>query len=230
MKLEPKYKELYQNWQKTKSTKDLQKLLDAAYPTIEKGLKVFGGGLPNLYGRAKLIALDAMASYDPNQAPLDSYLMLNFQRLQRFLPQTGSMIKIPEAIRMQARELENAAAELEAKLQRPPSDQEIADYMGISLKRIEKIRSAQGVVPGSAFGEEIVTQEEIPDAKLKLWIDTVYKESSPMQQYIMEHVYGLHGKKKKTLADIAKALKVSIGTVHGNLRKIEEKISLITKI
>lgn len=235
MKIENKYKELYLDWKKTGSKESLKKLMDVLYPTIEKGIKTFGGGLPSLYGKAKLIAYDALNSYSPDKGTLDSHLMLNLQRLYRYAPQSGAILDVPELVRMQAKQLETISKELEEKFRRPVSDQELADYMGLSLRRIQKIRSAQGTVPESIFegstpAKALVDVDDKQKAKRELWMETLYKEVSPVQQYIMDHKFGLHGHKPKTLEEIAQKLKLSVSTVHKYLREIDEKLDLINKV
>lgn len=135
MKLEKKYLDIYQKYSANKDPESLNELIQALNPVLRKGINTFGYGVPTLYGRAKLLAKNAIETYDPHKAPLESHVMLHLQRLQRYAPRTGNVLDVSEGQRMLARELSNAEKELEDKYNRPPSDAELADYLGINVRR-----------------------------------------------------------------------------------------------
>jgi len=224
MKLEKKYQQAYMQYYVTKSQDALRELIELLEPTIKRGFYYFGQGLPALYGKAKLLAKDAIETYDPKKGPLETHVLLTLQRLQRLAPRVSNIVSVPEARRMLNIQLQEATKELEDKYGRPPSDQELADYLGLSLKKIENVRQAQGAAAESVFQGNVATTESqrTSQAKEKLWMETVYKSLSPIQQKIMEGRYGLFGNRPKTLQEIADELNISTTGVHAHLARIDE--------
>lgn len=228
MNLENKYKDAYLQYTTDPyNQENIKKIMEAIQPTVEKAHKTFGYGLPVLRAKAKLLAYNAIKTYDPSKGSLDGHLMLTLQRLRRFVPKVTNVVSVPEAVRMQAKALEEAEHELQDKYNRPPSDQEIADYTGLSLKKIKRLRTPMGSVAESVFdGNVKVDQVEQEQTGEDLWQEAIYKELSPTQQYIMERRFGLHGRQPETLEQISKNLNMATSSVHQQLNKINEKLQL----
>lgn len=185
--------------------------------------------MPTLYGHAKILTKNAIESYDPEKGSLESHIMLNLQRLQRLAPQTGNILDISEGNRLLQREITNVEKELEDKLGRPPSDQEIADHLGISIKRIRSLRNIYGTVPESAFEGDVAVESlgqspQSSNIKHKLWQEAVYQELSPIDQYIAETRLGLFGKKVLPIEMVAKKLKMSPAYVSQRAKAIAQKL------
>jgi len=229
LKLEQKYVPIYQQYVSDPNPENLRKMIDALSPTIEKGIKTFGAGLPTLYGRAKLITSSALQSYDPKKGALDSHVMLHLQRLQRYLPKTSNVVDVSEATMMLQSQVMEAEKELEDELGRPPSDAELASHLKMSMKKLERLRTATGTVPSSAFDDNAQTQpieQKTDDEKYKLWQEVVYMDLNPIQQYIAERRYGLHGKKQESVEEMARKLKISPNMVYQHLKTIEQKMAI----
>lgn len=62
------------------------------------------------------------------------------------LDELRTMDWVPRLVRSKASKLNEAIQTLEAKLGRPPSQQELADYFGISLEELEKLMSEANTV------------------------------------------------------------------------------------
>lgn len=230
MKLEKRYAEYYANYIKNRDRESLNQLMQALQPVMLKGINTFGYGIPTLRGRAKLLVLDAINSYDPSRGPLESHVMLSLQRLQRYAPDTGNVVKLPEGVRMLQRQVVDAEKELEDKYNRAPSDQELADYLGLSLKKIRSARVASGAIPESAFEGNVEMKSISQDnqeisPKVKLWQESVYKELSPIHQYIAERRLGIFGHKPEPVEQVAKRLKISPASVSNYTKEVAQKLA-----
>ncbi len=230
-KLELQQQELLANVQKYKETRDQQAfdvLMKYLEPTIEQGIRVFGQGNESLRGQTKLLVINAIDSYDPQKGDLKTYVLLHLQRLRRLSGQANP-VNVPESIKLVLIQIQQAEAELRDKYGRPPSDQEIADYTGLSLKKIQKAREySTGIAESTVEGVGAVTEKQLTQEqeRRELWIQAIYIDLSPVEQYILDSAYGRNGKEKKTLQEIADDLKLPVSTVHAKLKKIEELISL----
>jgi len=225
---EQQYIELIQRY-KRGDKQALRELMDLISPIIRKGIMTFGGGDETLEGRARLIAKRVIDNYNPKVGRLENYLMLNLQELRRRASESRNVLSSSEYIRLQQKKLYESEKELEDRLGRPPSDQELADYLGISIKKIAKLRSAQGGVAGSAVMDmptKVPDLGELNEAQ-QLWLQTIYLEAPPEDKVVIENYFGLHGKKPATIEQIAQKLKKSVGYVHERIRKIQEEFSNI---
>ena len=225
---EQQYIELIQRY-KRGDKQALRELMDLISPIIRKGIMTFGGGDETLERRARLIAKRVIDNYNPKVGRLENYLMLNLQELRRRASESRNVLSSSEYIRLQQKKLYESEKELEDRLGRPPSDQELADYLGISIKKIAKLRSAQGGVAGSAVMDmptKVPDLGELNEAQ-QLWLQTIYLEAPPEDKVVIENYFGLHGKKPATIEQIAQKLKKSVGYVHERIRKIQEEFSNI---
>jgi RNA polymerase sigma factor for flagellar operon FliA len=84
------------------------------------------------YGTLGLI--DAVERFDPTRGiKFETYAIARIRGA--IIDALRSLDQIPRTARQRAREIESAIAELEAKLKRPPTDQEVADRMGMDVER-----------------------------------------------------------------------------------------------
>jgi RNA polymerase sigma factor for flagellar operon FliA len=84
------------------------------------------------YGTLGLI--DAVERFDPTRGiKFETYAIARIRGA--IIDALRSLDQIPRTARQRAREIEAAIAELEAKLKRPPTDQEVADRMGMDVER-----------------------------------------------------------------------------------------------
>jgi len=220
------YAELLERYKKHGDVEALRQLLDALRPVILKAIRTFAeGNIDVLEGKARLIAKRVIDNYDPKKGKLENYLMLNLQELRRRSAESRNILSSSEYIRLQQKALYESEKELEDKLGRPPSDQELADYLGISLKKIERLRSAQGGTVASSvpdLGIHVPKLGELNEAQ-KLWLETMYLEAPNEDKIIIENYFGLHGRKPETLEQIAKRINKSLGYVHGRLKEIQKQ-------
>lgn len=226
--------EFLEAYTKYKETGDLNQIFPKIRPIIEYGWRTFGGGLPSLYGIAKKITLRALPNYDPSKGDLKSYLMLNLQELQKKVPESGEIISASYELRLLNKQLEEAEKELEDKYNRAPSDQELADFLGVSLKKIERARKLTGSVPESTFeGGQIGIQPLDDNATQKeihpLWVESIYKTLSPVDQFILDSRLGLHGRKQLGVEEIARKLKMSVGSVSLRMKQLSDKLTVPEK-
>ena len=218
--LESKYKSPYDAWKLDPSPKNSTILLDAIDPEIKRGITAHvGKPNPLIRSRARRMALKAVGTYDSDKgAKLGTHIVNQLQGLKRISRKQTQVLKIPERVSMDQYRVEQARLELVDRNGRDPSATEMADYTGLSVRRLEHIRKfknpvAEGAVIGPQ-GEEGAAGF-LPSVAVTgdAWTEVVYSDLGPVNQNIMEWTLGLHGQPQLSNQAIARKLRISPGAV-----------------
>ncbi|HEV7872205.1 MAG TPA: sigma-70 family RNA polymerase sigma factor, partial [Modestobacter sp.] len=117
-----------------------------------------GSGLPAHVEQADLVSygtfglIDAITRFEPSrEIKFESYAMSRIRGA--IIDELRSTDWIPRSVRMKARQFERTVAALEAKLQRSPSDEEIADEMDMDVEEIRKFLGQLSLVNVVALDE-----------------------------------------------------------------------------
>lgn len=229
--IEPEFKDLFNEWKKSKNPETTSNLLKSIQPILNAAILSYAGQSDQFTkGRAKILALEALENYDPTKSKLKTHLLTRLQRLRRDIGQINSPIHIPERITLDSLRLKKAQEEFIDKYGREPSDIELADASGLSIKRITTLRKLKAPVAesqimvendeGQMLGNNVVIKPKSNDALLEF----VYHSVSPTDQLIMEHLFGLNGKKKLGKSEIAAKLGVSPATVTNRVKYIQSQL------
>lgn len=222
---------IYSTWQTAKTPENNTKILQALHPVIETAVSSYGGqASPNLASRAKLMALKALDTYDPKRGNVRTHLLSQLQGLRRFAAKEQNIIAIPEQVGLDFQHMQSAENELRDSLSRDPTDDELADATGLSVKRIRKIRTFhQPVATGSTVietGEDnmsgdiastVPNQNRAADA----WSEFVYGDLTPTDKLIMDMSLGRNGRRKASTQEIARRLNITPGAVSQRAAKIQ---------
>ena len=230
-KLEPEFAEPYQLFRADPSPKNADTMLQALKPVIDKGLRAHVGSKvsPLTRSHARRITLQALESYDPAQAKLSTHVINHLAGLKRVERKQTHILKVPERVILDQRFLHQKSAEFEDEYGREPSTQELADFTGLSPKRIDYVRKfANPLATGqlSATSQSPESQEFNPAVQRfgpsKAWLELVYSDLNPTDQLIMEWTFGLHNKRPRSNQEIARRLGITPGAVSQRKRKIQQ--------
>lgn len=175
------------------------------------------------------MAVEGMQRYDPTRAKLRTHLMSHLQGLQRISQQENQIISIPERVSLDSYHLNKAETDLRDSLGREPSSSELADHTGMSLKRMSYVRKAQ---PGLAEGSLRSTGEDGEEGAVHgpavmgsdnhdAWAHYIYHDLPPVDQSILEHSIGLHGRKLLSKQELSRKLKLSPGSISQRSARIQ---------
>jgi len=232
-KLETEYEPLYTAWKAGPSKETTGALLRSVEPVISNAIRSYasGTGSPTLRSRARQLATQSFKSYDPARGTLRSHLLSRLQRLRRLAAQEQQIIRVPEQVSLDQIRTAQIETDLQEKLGRPPSDQEIADKTGLSLRRLAHIRQGrrpiaegrlQQVTPEDAGGYAPAVQPV--EQNYDVGLEFVYDDQDPQNQFIMERAFGLHGHPQTSATDIARAMKLTPGAVSHRMQQIQGQI------
>lgn len=162
--LEDQYREPYETWKAGPASPESNAaILKAIDPIVQKGVKMYGDDSPLSASQGKLLALDGLNSYDPEQARLQSHLLNQMQGLRRKSRQQHEVVRVPERILLESSKLRDYTQEFQDELGREPTDAELSDKLGLSTARIKQIREFQpGMTTGQAGSKDLRTSEPCP--------------------------------------------------------------------
>lgn len=226
--LEDDYKDVYERWQGSTGVEENAEILDKLSPVIDKGVQIYGGAPSALTkSRARRLALQGLSTYDRKRSRLQSHLINHMQGLQRISRQQHNVVNVPERVMMDNQKLSRYTQELSDNLGREPTDSELADKAGVSIKRIKYVREWH---PGMTTGQvssidPMGSPGAASNAKAhNAWLEIVYDDLGPIDQKIMEFSLGLHGRPQLGNAEIASRLKRTPGAISQRKAKIQQQL------
>ena len=147
-----------------------------------------GSGLPSHVEQADLISygtfglIDAITRYEPSrEVKFESYAMARIRGA--IIDELRNTDWIPRSVRMKARQFERAVAELESRLQRSPSDEEVAEEMGMDVEDVRKFLGQLSLVNVVALDELLVDD----DGGAPRLVDTLQDSTALDPQAVAEH-------------------------------------------
>lgn len=214
----------YVNWQQDPNPKNLGAVLHELGPIITQEVHRYAGPKPLLRARARVLAVDAIRNYDPQRGvPLGAYIRQQLQPLSRYSANLRP-VSVSEALVQRAAELNTQRQNLAHELNRDPTDEELADYTGLSVAKIQKYRKQ---VPPVTAESALVNKEGeqfMPDTQISAHVseaaDAVYADLDERDRQIYDWRVkdGLPG------TEIAKRLGVSQVTISQRTEAIADRI------
>jgi DNA-directed RNA polymerase specialized sigma subunit len=184
--------------------------------------------------RAKVLTIKAVKTFDPMSGTrLNSWIVTNLQPLSRYSVKQRD-VHISEDKARLAAQLNTVANQLKDDLGRDPTDEELADETGMSVKRIRDARKAAVATVTSGSFDELAGDDDsssIPGvfepSKVPFAQEAVYHDLSPEDRFIFDSVLGTHGAKRLSGKDVALKLGITPAAVSLRAKKLAEQIAYI---
>jgi RNA polymerase primary sigma factor len=155
------------------------------------------------------------------------------QAVQRGVANKSRVIRIPVHIVEREQKISRAERELVARLERPPTDEEVAEKSKLPLKQVREVRGAARAVASldkpvgeddsASYGDLFASNEATPDEQVELELNeralhAAVAELSEREQQILNLRYGLSGEADpKSLEEIGRIL----GITRERVRQVE---------
>jgi len=226
----------YDSWRKNQTPSNLKRVIDDLEPTIKSSIRTYVGPRvsPTIDQRAKIIAARAVKKYDPSQkANLNTYVSNQLRELQRTAPQISDPLSPSERFRQNQGEIMTAETEIEDRIGRPATDEEIARATGFPVKRVTKVRERMRArVPMSVYedsfgeddddgAEDIVASEH---TDYDDWVDAVYQDLDDIDRLILMHRTGYRGTNILSNREIAMRLDMSPASVSQRAGRVQKRL------
>lgn len=207
---------------------DKRAFLKEYAPVVESALRSYGGNDPALRTRARIMALQALKTYNPSKnVALKTHVYNTLHGLSRFSRGRREPVRIPEQWSQDFDRVARVEAQITSEKGRAATMLELADKLSIPVERIKMIKAR---IP-KVKPEAVVTSEKGElvsragdDNPLKAWSEFVYHDLDDVDKKIFEMGTGYGGAKVSTRADIAKKLGISSPAVSQRISKITSKL------
>jgi DNA-directed RNA polymerase specialized sigma subunit len=223
--------ERYEQWQKQPTPENMQGLVDALEPTITSEIQRFGGPQELLRSKARSLAIKAVKTYKPESgAHLKSWVVTQLQPLSRYTNQLKP-VYTPEVAVQHAAEVNRVREQYVMEEGKDPTDEDLADLTGLSVKRIASLKSkAPALVSESIYdtGEEESTTQApavTQTSNLSMVEDMVYESLNDRDKTIHDFKVGRHGKPVLSNQEIAARLGISPAAVSQRSAQIASQIA-----
>lgn len=224
----------YEVWQKRQTPEDLREVVKRLDPVIQSAVSSYAGqkAPPTVRQRARLLAADAIQSFDPKRgAGLQTHVSNQLRALQRMAPQITDPFSPSEHFRRQQQEIRDAQDLLLEEMGRDPTDEEVADLTGLPRRRVTKVRSRMRArIPTSAYEESFDDDDEAEDIVTSKrtdfddWIDAVYDDLGELDRLIMMHRTGYRNADTLSNQEIAERLNISPAAVSQRAKRIQRRL------
>jgi RNA polymerase sigma factor for flagellar operon FliA len=182
---------LWANYKQARSRELRDKLIIQYSPLVKYVAGRVGVGLPRNVEQSDLVSfgvfglIDAIEKFDPARGyKFETYAIARIKGA--ILDELRSIDWVPRSVRSKARTLERAMGKLEAEHHRAPTDEEVADEMGVSAQQLQTTLSQISFVGVAALDEMLSGGDRGESVSLG---DTVAdKADGPMGVYEVEEM------------------------------------------
>lgn len=216
----------YLAWKANPSPTTLSQVVQGLQPTIRYSLgAVNAGDDPIVQSKALLYAADAVERYDPlnaNGASLPTFVSSHLRQLGRTARMQKMPIKIPEKIQLDAYHLYRKGLEFMEQNNREPDTLELADFSGLPVRRIEKVRRYQMTTPTDGAGVSGAAYDPGYDQEAVAYVHT---GSDHLDRRILELKTGYGGHPVTPPAEIGRLLNLTPSQLSRRSMRMAQRIS-----
>lgn len=228
---EDAYEPAYTAWKAAPGPAGNAAVLTALRPVIDGAVRTHvGEPNPLITSRARAMTLEGLASYDPAKGKLKTHVYNHLLGLKRVNRKQTNIVRAPERVQYDRANLDDATRQLGDELGREPTDGELADRTGFSVRRMSRVRSynpaaSEGAVSdpetGAGFSGNVSSPGEDVGAA---WRQIVYDDLDPYHQKVMELALGLNGRRQISNQAIAAKMGRSPGAISQAKGRIQKLI------
>jgi DNA-directed RNA polymerase specialized sigma subunit len=214
-----KDQELYEEWKRSGSSRALGDLINQLSGPIYTEVHRQSGTLPNaaLAAEAKKWAIRAIQTYDPTRgAALSTHVQSYLPKVRRMNYKYQNAARLPENLQLKYKVYDRTVQNLADKLNRDPTEEEIAQDMGWSKGQVVKFRNS-------------LYEDLIESVSSKPYETTRFNENKILLDYIMtqlspEEIKIWENAKKMSSEELAKELGVNVNRLNYMKSKLKTKV------
>lgn len=208
-------------------------LVQAAQPMIDKAIMSILGqsyNNPIIRRRAHIMMAQKLPEFSKDGgASLSTFIHTNLLPLKRLAPTIDEPLRVPETLILDRNKIEAATKDFLDMTGREPSDDELADILYISKKRIAKVRSTampvnEGALTSPEEPEEVISPGTV-DTREKSTLDLLYNDLSDDDKQVYSFRTGYGNAPVLENDAIAKKMNRDVKWVSQRASKIQNRIN-----
>lgn len=223
--------ELWKTWDANgRKKKDLEPLYNSFKPVINQEVRKWTRNeIPASAIRAEvnLHFINAVKSFDPQRAGLNTWVHNNFRKTQRFIKTYQNIGHIPEGQQRLITPYKQAKEELATKFGHEPDVDSIASHMGVPARKVAQLqKELRRDLPVSRFEEEGMGGDPVTNLTPKELeaFNLIKYDLTPEEKTVYEYTFGVGGKPLLRPGEIAKAAKIHPSKVSRIRAKLKDKV------
>lgn len=192
--------------------------------------------LDDIINEGLITLADTVEKYDPAKGGFSTYASIRIRGM--IIDYAKKQDWVAASVRKRVQQIEQAALELTNQLGRDPSEQEVADYLHLSLAQYRRALAI-------SFTRNIISLEEVLDKNCEHWLQgrtanpedelqhnelvqqlAVAIESLEEKEQLVLSLYHEHDLKRVEIAAILEVSPVRVSQIHTKaLRKLRDKMA-----
>lgn len=218
--------ELWQQWKKTNSPKDLTALLERLQPLIQREVGKWGSTVPPvaLESKARALTVEALKTYNPNMgAAIGTHVTSRLRKLSRHVYPYQNVARLPENKQLMFNTFTVATERLYDEHGRDPTVDEIADELQWTPKKVGEFQRS--------FGRRELVESEGAEmssgATVSPMVDFYYHGLAPEDKLLFEAITGYPdptGKRALSNPQIMSKFRLTQGQLSYKKRKFKDDI------
>jgi DNA-directed RNA polymerase specialized sigma subunit len=204
---------------------NIEKLIKENKKLIDLEASRYATNLPliTVQLEAYKLAREAAKTYNSSSGiKFSTHLVNNLKKLSRLSTKYGAVVRTPENTQFGLNKLTKLEKDLEHKLGRSPTTEELAHHAGMSVKAVTATLKSKKVSTGisSLFDSPTLFSSQNDE-----WVQFVYHDLSDKDKLIFEHKTGFGGKPVLDNTQLAKKLNLSVSTLSNRLKLINSTLA-----
>ena len=203
-------------------------------PTIRHAIDQYAGGnqSPVIYDRARLLAAQALETYDPKKGASEkTHVMNQLRKLQREAPAVSDPMPMPERFRFDQAKIRRVMEEIEQEDGREALPEEIQLRTGLTKKRLKRVMDRMAArISQSEYEQTDAEEDDAIDLQVSErtpwdeWVDAAYNDLSERDKLIFRYRTGYDDAPVLDTNEIARRLNISPQVVSQRSRAIQNKL------
>lgn len=225
LELPPSATDAWKQWNAAPNPRTMSIALKTVQPVIDRAVARFPKfNKAVLQGEAKRLAIQAVKTFNPSEsASLSTHVFNHLRPLARFTQSASRAVTVPEKAGLMLGALKRAEKDFYEQYNREPTDAELQDLTGMPAKQMANVRRFDRFELAEGAMEAPLDMPE-EDPKIGMWADYVYQDLGSLDQSIMDHRTGRHGKQILGTDELAAKLKVHPTYINRRAAQIAQRI------
>jgi DNA-directed RNA polymerase specialized sigma subunit len=182
-----------------------------------------------IQGEAMKLLLLAADKYDPNAGVLfKTFMETQMRGLYRYVTTHKNVARVPEHRALEIRRFQNAKSLLEARKDREPTHDEMADHLGWSQQQVTMMDTAlsRGALSMAESQERGFSDPISYYNRMGETFEFIYFKMTPEEKLVYDYSLGAHGKIKiKSVAEMARKTGIPADRIYAIKRKLAQEVT-----